>query len=84
MASSDDDFNKLDSLSDEKYLKLIETFYETVRKSKFFYLILFIEYTFRMQIILRFRNLIWIKNNDLYRNYSHAYVHLIQIPLIYV
>ncbi|CAF3345881.1 unnamed protein product [Rotaria sp. Silwood1] len=28
MASSDDDFNKLDTLSDDDYLKLIEQFYE--------------------------------------------------------
>ncbi len=31
MASSDDDFNKLDTLSDSDYLKLIEIFYEKVR-----------------------------------------------------
>ncbi|CAF5215922.1 unnamed protein product, partial [Rotaria magnacalcarata] len=28
MASSDDDFNKLDTLSDDAYLQLIEQFYE--------------------------------------------------------
>ncbi|CAF4951632.1 unnamed protein product, partial [Rotaria magnacalcarata] len=28
MASSDDDFNKLDTLSDDVYLQLIEQFYE--------------------------------------------------------
>ncbi len=32
MASSDDGFNKLDTLSDDDYLKLIEKFYEKVRK----------------------------------------------------
>ena len=30
MASSDDDFNKLDTLANEQYLKLIEQFYDKV------------------------------------------------------
>ena len=30
MASSDDDFNKLDTLSDDAYLKLIQQFYDKV------------------------------------------------------
>lgn len=34
MASPDDGFNKLDTLSDENYLKLIEKFYEKVREGK--------------------------------------------------
>jgi len=32
MASSDDDFNKFDALSDDDYLKFIEKFYEKVRR----------------------------------------------------
>ena len=34
MALSDDDFNKLDTLSDDDYLKLIAKFYEKVRLMK--------------------------------------------------
>jgi hypothetical protein len=33
MASSDEGFNKLDALSDDDYLKLIENFYEKVRRN---------------------------------------------------
>ncbi len=36
MATSDDDYNKLDTLSDDDYLKFITKFYEKVRKKKEF------------------------------------------------
>lgn len=80
MSSSDDDFNKLDTLSDEQYLKLVEKFYDTVR-GKIAFDIICIS-LIRMPIISHFRILISIRNNDWLRNYLHVYDHLIPIPSI--
>jgi hypothetical protein len=83
MASSDDDLNKLDTLSDDDYLKLLERFHEKVREVCSV-VVFSSSCCLRMQIILHFRILIWIKNSDLLQNYLHVYDRLIQIQLICV